>query len=116
MYNANGQLNADDPILEMISLQLQIGHHIERIDFGITKGQVFLGHDWLKMHNPSIDWCNRLVTFDHCPLTCRPRLHPICKDPDFDSDDDPLNASSSTFEIEEGDHILMVDMSAKLDI
>jgi hypothetical protein len=42
----------------MVTLELRVGHHVERIDFGVTnlgKGQIFLGHDWLKTHNPSID-------------------------------------------------------------
>ena len=51
----------------MISLELKIGDHTERIDFGVTnlgKGEIFLGHDWLKRHNPSIDWTTGKVTFN----------------------------------------------------
>ena len=114
VYNADGQLNVDGPISEMITLQLRIDNHIERIDFGVTnlgKGQIFLGHDWLKRHNPSIDWRKGTVTFNRCPPVCMPGLRPIFSDPDSD-----LLDALPTSELEVGDRILMVDASEEVNI
>src|SRR5277367_6159508 len=78
VFNADGQPNSDGPISEMISLELKIGEHLEKIDFGVTnlgRGEIFLGHDWLKLHNPSIDWRESLIEFNRCPSYCRPHIH-----------------------------------------
>ena len=31
---------------------------------------MFIGHEWLKMHNPSIDWRKAEIRFDGCPAEC----------------------------------------------
>jgi hypothetical protein len=44
--------------------------HQERIDLAITKlgsHQLFLGYDWIKNHNPSINWQTGSIDFDRCP-------------------------------------------------
>ena len=43
------------------------------MDFGVSdlrKVNVFLGHDWLKIHNPHIDWEKNSIEFDRCPPKC----------------------------------------------
>ena len=58
VYNANGTLNKNRSIKEFAILQLAINVHYEYINLAITKlgdMDLFLGHDWLKIHNPSID-------------------------------------------------------------
>src|SRR5436190_5393137 len=114
VYNADGELNADGPITEMITLELRIGDHTERLELGVTnlgKGEVFLGHDWLKFHNPSIDWRMGLVVFDRCPPVCRPGLINACMDPDYDWEDDPTGLPI----LEDGDHLLLIDMSPEIN-
>jgi hypothetical protein len=59
VYNADGTLNSDGPIKEFVTLHMTHGNHQERISLAVTnlgKGDVFIGHEWLKYHNPSIDW------------------------------------------------------------
>ena len=76
VFNADGQENIDGPISEMVTLHVKLGDHMERLDLGVTnlgRGQIFLGHDWLQLHNPLIDWHTGTVTFDHCPSVCQPR-------------------------------------------
>jgi len=54
--------------------------HWENIEVAITNtGQhkILLGTDWLKAHNPSIDWSINQLRFDQCP----PQCHPIEQDP-----------------------------------
>ena len=75
VLNADGSPNEAGPIAEFVELEMRIGDHIERIEFGVTslgRGQVFLGFDWLKRHNPSVDWREGLVEFDRCPSRCYP--------------------------------------------
>jgi hypothetical protein len=55
VLNADGTHNEGSPISKYITLEMRVGDHIERIEFGVTnlgRGQIFLGFDWLKLHNP----------------------------------------------------------------
>ena len=72
VYNADSTLNKNRSIKEFAILQLAINVHYEYINLAITKlgdMDLFLGHDWLKIHNPSIDWVNAILSFDHCSET-----------------------------------------------
>jgi len=54
--------------------------HWENIEVAITntgRHKILLGTDWLKAHNPSIDWSTNRLCFDQCP----PQCHPIEQDP-----------------------------------
>ena len=33
---------------------------------------ILLGMDWLKVHNPNIDWANNQIYLDRCPPLCKP--------------------------------------------
>ena len=47
-------------------VHLQIKDHKEQISLAITDlgpNTVFLSHDWLKMHNPVIDWKTGCIEF-----------------------------------------------------
>ncbi len=69
MYNANGTRNAGGDITEFVELQMTIGGHAERIDLAVTnlgKKDVYLGHNWLKHHNPSVNWKTQSIIFGHC--------------------------------------------------
>lgn len=66
----------------------------------LDSADIFLGHDWLKQHNPTIDWTLGTLLFHRCPESCGHLVHLL--DPDQDEVDDSL---------EEGDRILMMDFS-----
>ena len=71
-YNADGTLNKNRSIKEFAILQLAINNHYEHIDLAVTElGDIdlFLGHNWLKIHNSSIDWVNTILSFDCCSKT-----------------------------------------------
>ena len=114
VYNADGQPNSDGPIKEIVSLELRIKSHVERIDFAVTnlgKGQIFLGHDWLKLHNPSIDWREGTIALDRCPSFCLSEFTTACIDPDYD-EEVPLfdNEDCPPFPpLDPEDHILVID-------
>ena len=52
------------------------------------------------------------MVFDCCPPVCWPGLHNACIDPDHTEGDD----TSELTNIEDGEHILMVDMTPALEI
>ena len=59
VYNADRTLNSNGLISKFITIELIIGEHSERLALAVTKlptHSIFLGFDWLKEHNPIIDW------------------------------------------------------------
>jgi len=74
VYNADGTKNASGLITKFAMLELNIGDHSERLPLTITHlstHTIFLGHDWMKIHNPAINWKEGTVqltcTKDHIP-------------------------------------------------
>ena len=58
VYNANGTLNKNGSIKEFAILQLAINNYYKCIDLAVIElgdMNLFLGYDWLKIHNLSID-------------------------------------------------------------
>lgn len=73
VFNADGTLNASGSITGMAEIRMVIGDHSERIELGVTnlgKMDIFLGLDWLRLHNPNIDWKESTLIFDRCPERC----------------------------------------------
>ena len=73
VYNTNGTLNKNGSIKEFATLQLVINDYYKHIYLAVTKlgdTDLFLGHNWLKIHNLSIDWVNTILSFDCCSETC----------------------------------------------
>ena len=73
VYNIDSTLNKNRFIKEFAILQLAINNYYEYINFAITElgdTDLFLGYDWSKIHNLSIDWVNAILSFDHCSETC----------------------------------------------
>lgn len=70
VYNADGTLNTSGSITDYVTIRMTIGNHVERIELGVVdlgKSDLFIGHDWLKFHNPNIDWQKSTIVFDRCP-------------------------------------------------
>ena len=64
VFNADGSSNVAGRLTHMVQLQVIIGDHKEIMEFGISNlgtSNVFLGHDWLKHHNPEIDWKGKTI-------------------------------------------------------
>jgi len=54
-------------------------NHRERVTFLVTNmgnHDMLLGTDWLKVHNPSIDWAKNKIHLNRYPAICRPRNTP----------------------------------------
>ncbi len=108
VYNADGTRNAGGDITKFVKLRMTIGGHTERIDLAVTnlgKKDIYLGHDWLKHHNHSVNWKTQLIIFGRCQ----------CAGNRFDLPDaDPDNCWDE--ELEDGDTILAVCMDEELVI
>ncbi|SJL05728.1 uncharacterized protein ARMOST_09064 [Armillaria ostoyae] len=106
VYNADGSRNKAGEITTYAELRLKIGGHSERIDLAVTdlgSKEIFLGHDWLVRHNPSINWATGNVTFTCCQ--CAGNRFVL---PDADPDDE--------WELEEGETILAIDFEEAIEI
>ena len=52
---------------------MTVGDHIERVRLAVkklSKQKLFLGIDWLRFHNPTVDWTESTLVFDRCPSKC----------------------------------------------
>jgi len=73
VFNVDGSPNKAGQISEVIDVVLQYKTHSERMLLavsGLRKQNLILGYDWLKDHNPKIDWEKREVEMTRCPLWC----------------------------------------------
>jgi hypothetical protein len=108
---ADSKPSSEGPITKMVMLHLQVGHHLERIDFAVTDLGTepnFLGHDWVKEHNPNIDWQTRTLEFDRCPASCAPTLRQaMVMDEESGSVEMPMAP---------GERLLMIDFEEQLQI
>ncbi|SJL04347.1 uncharacterized protein ARMOST_07713 [Armillaria ostoyae] len=108
VYNADGTRNQAGNITEFVEFRMTIGNHSERIDFTVTdlgSKDLYLGHDWLKRHNPVINWETGMIIFRCCQCVKNP--FPL---PDADPDD------WWDEELEDRDKILAVNMEEELVI
>ena len=106
VYNADGTLNQLGKITDYVEVRMTIMDHSEKMALAVTKlgnPELFLGLDWLRNHNPSIDWTECRLSFDRCPDACgyTATLEDIeCDEPD---DLEPIPS------LEEGDRLYVMD-------
>ncbi len=108
IYNADGTCNAGGDITEYVETRMMIKGHAEHIDLAVTnlgKKDIYLGHDWLKCHNPSVNWKTQSILFGRC--SCAGNTFSL---PDADPDD------KWDEELEEGDMIIAIRMEEELVI
>jgi len=73
VFNVDGSPNKAGQISEVVDVVLRYKTHSERMLLaisGLGKQSLILGYDWLKDHNPKIDWKKREVEMIHCLLWC----------------------------------------------
>ena len=72
---------------------------------------VFIGHEWLKRHNPVIDWKSSRIAFTRCH-SCEF----IDNESDIDDDEETLvDEEEESFELEEGDRLFAFDIDSYLE-
>jgi len=73
VFNVDGSPNEAGQISEVVDVVLRYKTHSERMLLavsGLGKQSLILGYDWLKDHNPKIDWEKGEVEMTRCPLRC----------------------------------------------
>jgi len=73
VFNVDGSPNEAKQISEVVDILLRYKTHSERMLLavsGLGKQSLILGYNWLKDHNPKIDWEKEEVKMTHCPLQC----------------------------------------------
>jgi hypothetical protein len=71
--NIDGTSNVAGPITHYAELGLKIGDHEEKAAFMVTdlgSDDVIIGIDWLRYHNPEIDWNAGKFALTRCPVSC----------------------------------------------
>jgi hypothetical protein len=73
--NIDGTSNVAGPISCFAELGLKIGDHKEEkavfIVTDLGSDDVIIGIDWLRYHNPEIDWNTGKFALTHCPISCK---------------------------------------------
>jgi len=73
VFNVDSSPNEAGQISEVIDVLLRYKTYSERMFLavsGLEKQSLILGYNWLKDHNPKIDWEKDEVEMTHCPLRC----------------------------------------------
>ena len=76
VFNVNSSPNKADQISKVIDVLLHYKTHSKRMLLavsGLGKQSLILGYNWLKDHNPKIDWKKGEVEMTHCLLQCKGR-------------------------------------------
>ena len=96
--------------MEFAELRMIIQDHVERIQFVVTdlgEQDVFIGYEWLKKHNPDVDWQKETLYFSRCPDDCGyiTTLDELDGDPE----------EQVRVILEEGDHLYMFDIEGYMN-
>ena len=104
VFNADRSSNIAGRLTHTVQLQVIVGDHKEIMEFGVSNlgmSDIFLGHDWLRHHNPEIDWKGKTIQFNCCPGSCY--KEEIGTDPEDDT----------TSLLEEGEQLLAIHLESK---
>jgi hypothetical protein len=64
--------------MKYVTLQVEIDEHSEKLNFAVTQlntANIYLGLEWLKWHNPFVNWRMGHMKFNNCLKECR--RHPM---------------------------------------
>src|SRR5258705_1442801 len=71
--NVNGSPNENGSVMEEVHITLHFRHHSERAHLAVAnlrQQMVIIGHSWLTLHNPEVDWVSQKVLMMRCPPSC----------------------------------------------
>jgi predicted aspartyl protease len=75
VYNVDGTANEAGMIVEIADMILCYDGHSKRTQFVVThlgKQSMILGYNWLRNHNPEINWQTKDVKMSRCPTNAQP--------------------------------------------
>jgi hypothetical protein len=73
VYNVDGTANDAGMITNITDVILRYDNHLERTQLAVThlgKQSMILGYNWLRNHNPEINWQTKEVKMSQCPHQC----------------------------------------------
>src|SRR5258708_9841824 len=73
VHNIDGSTNENGSVMEEVHITLCFGHHSERVHLAVAnlrQQMVIIGHSWLTLHNPEVDWVSQKVSMMRCPPSC----------------------------------------------
>ena len=74
VFNVDGTPNEAGEIRSFADVVVNYKGHSERMQLAVTslgKQDLILGHAWLRLHNPEINWETQQVTMSRCPRRCQ---------------------------------------------
>ena len=74
VFNIDSFPNEAGKISEVVDILLRYSPYLERMllaILGLRKQDLILEYNWLKSHNPKIDWRTSKVEMMYCPLCCK---------------------------------------------
>src|SRR5260221_7820296 len=77
--NVDSSPNENGSVMEEVHVTLHFGCHSKRAYLAAANlGQqmVIIGHSWLTLHNPEVDWVSQKVSMMRCPPSCNGRVLP----------------------------------------
>jgi hypothetical protein len=73
VYNVDSAANDAGAITDIANVILHYENHSERTQLAVTRlgrQSLILGYNWLRNHNPKINWQTKDVKMSRCPLQC----------------------------------------------
>ena len=74
VFNVNSSPNKAGQISKVVDILFHYKTHSKRMLLAVSrlgKQSLILGYNWLKDHNPKVDWEKKEVEITHCPLWCK---------------------------------------------
>src|SRR5258707_12882925 len=79
VHNVDSSPNENRSVMEEVHVTLRFGHHSKRVHLAVANlGQqtVIIGHSWLTLHNPEVDWVSQKVSMMRCAPSCNRHVLP----------------------------------------
>src|SRR5258708_3819682 len=92
VHNVDSSPNENGSVMEEVHVTLCFGCHSERAHLAVANlGQqtVIIGHSWLTLHNPEVDWVSQKVSMMRCPPSCNRCVLPKSNPPPWKSTPPP---------------------------
>jgi hypothetical protein len=73
VYNVDSTANDAGAITDIADIILHYENHSEHTQLAVTrlgKQSLILGYNWLRNHNPEINWQTKDVKISRCPVQC----------------------------------------------
>src|SRR5258707_15610113 len=84
VHNVDGSPNENGSVMEEVHVTLHFGRHSERAHLTVAnlrQQTVIIGHSWLTLHNPEVDWISQKVLMMRCPPSCNRHVLPKSNPP-----------------------------------